>query len=117
MSQPKETTLNKFQVLQARLESSQFVFGLDVRTLLPVEIAAAAIGKSASTFRSDLLRRPRALPRVTRRHGRVWVLCGDLINWLDGRSGESDDDEAKPKAGRPTKAEQVRRQQAAGGVI
>lgn len=114
----QDNKLSKFQILQTRLQNSQFVYGLDVRTLLPIEIAASVIGKSCSTFRSDLIRRPHSLPQVTRRHGRVFVVVGDLINWLAGSPSVSPiiphtqtsiEPPTKRKRGRPTKVEQQAR--------
>lgn len=99
--------LQKFQVLQHRLESSQFVYRLDIRTLLPIDLAATAIGKSPSTFRSDLCRRPDSLPRVVRRGGRVFVFVGDLISWLDGQYLALGANIPRRKRGRPSKAEQI----------
>lgn len=105
--------LSKFQIFQSRLQSSQFIYQLDVQTLLPLEVAASAVGKSVSTFRSDLIRRPQSLPKVTRRHGRVFVVVSDLINWRDNTSVENaTTPPTKKKRGRPTKAEQLARQQA-----
>lgn len=104
------TAISKLQILQSRLQASQFVYSLDVRTLLPIELAAPAIGKSSSTFRSDLVRRPDALPPVVRRNGRVFVSVGDLIGWLDARPSDPQPQPGKSKRGRPTKAEQLARQ-------
>jgi hypothetical protein len=104
----------KSQILQSRLNASQFVFGLHPRTLLPIEIAAPSIGKSASTFRSDLVRRPNSLPVITRQHGRVFVKVSDLIDWMEGRRPApalAVELTHKPKRGRPTKADQIARQQ------
>lgn len=120
----QQNKVNKFQILQSRLQASQFVFSLDARTLLPIEVAAPTIGKSTSTFRSDLIRRPQSLPKITRRNGRVFVLAGDLIDWLTG--GRPTDNSSstqipsviteppvKKKLGRPTKAQQLAKKQAA----
>jgi hypothetical protein len=100
--------LSRAQIYQSRLQSSQFVLGLDPRTLLPIELAAPAIGKSTGTFRSDLVRRPNSLPVVTRQGGRVFVKVSDLIDWLEGRRPAPPTSD-KPKRGRPTKVEQARR--------
>lgn len=110
---PDVSIVSKFKILQSRLQASQFVYTLDVRTLLPIEVAAPAIGKSASTFRSDLCRRPKSLPKVIRKNGRVFVCVGDLINWLDQRPGEDVQSALPPSAqvlperGRPRKQESV----------
>lgn len=99
-------SLSRLQVLQARTESAQFVFQLDPVTLVPVEIAAPAIGKSPSTFRSDMVRRPECLPTITRRGSRVLVRVSDILAWLD--HGVPDDPApGKRRVGRPTKAEQL----------
>lgn len=109
-----DVSISKIQILQSRLAATQFVYQLDVRTLLPIELAAPAIGKSPSTFRSDLIRRPSCLPQVTRRGGRVFVKVGDLINWLNARPAEQvAPDPGKPRRGRPTKSMQIARQQVA----
>jgi hypothetical protein len=106
--------VSKSQILKSRLSASQFVFNLNPITLLPIELAAPAIGKSTSTFRSDLVRRPGSLPVVTRRGGRVFVRVADLIDWLEGRrpAPVADPTSDKPRRGRPTKAAQIARQQA-----
>lgn len=104
--------VSKLQVLQARYAASQFVYELHPRTLLPLDLAASAIGKTVSTFRSDLCRRPESLPPVVRRGGRVWVLVGDLLTWLDTPATPVEPDPDRPKRGRPTKAVQLARQRA-----
>lgn len=95
----------KAAALQARIESVQFVFGLDPKTPLPIDLAAPAMGKSIATFRSDVTRRPELLPRLTRVGGRVFVRVGDLLAFLDQPQPTT------RKRGRPTKAEQIRKAQ------
>lgn len=108
-------TLSRFAILHARAESAQVVFKLDPQTLVPVEIAAPVIGKSPSTFRSDLVRRPECLPRITRRGRRVLVRVSDLLDWVNNGAPITDPAHGKRRVGRPTKAEQIARAQAAGG--
>lgn len=109
MSQDQQQTISKLHIAQNRLQASQFVFQLDPRTLLPIEIAAPACGKSSSTFRSDLLRRPQSLPPVVRSHGRVHVRVKDLLDWIEGASAVPVSDAPALKRGRPTKAMQLAR--------
>lgn len=106
-------TLSRFAILQARTESSQFVLSLNPVTLVPVELAAPALGKSPSTFRSDLIRRPECLPRITRRGHRVLVRVSDILDWLSN-GAPADPTPGKRRVGRPTKAEQLAYAQAAG---
>jgi hypothetical protein len=110
--------VQKSQILQSRIQASQFVLSLDPRTLLPIELAAPAIGKSTGTFRSDLVRRPGSLPVVTRQHGRVFVRVADLIDWLEGRrpAPAVAVQPTHKRRGRPTKVEQARRLAEGGGA-
>jgi hypothetical protein len=89
---------------QQQLQNSQFVFGLDPRTLLPIDIAAPVVDKSVSTFRTDVTRRPSALPRLTRIGRRVFVRVADLIAFITPPA-EADVEPARRPARRPTKAE------------
>jgi hypothetical protein len=102
----------KSQILHSRFAATQFVYQLDPRTLLPIELAAPAIGKSPTTFRSDLVRRPEALPSVTRRGGRVFVSVADVLDWLEHGPRQPEPEQVPrtgKKRGRPTKAEQLAR--------
>lgn len=110
-------TLSRFAILQARAKSAQVVFGLDPQTLLPIELAAPAIGKSPSTFRSDLIRRPECLPRITRRGSRVLVRVSDILDWLTNGAPITNPAHGKRRVGRPTKAEQIARAQAERGTL
>lgn len=106
--------VSKFQILQSRAQSAQFVLDLHPLMLVPIEIGAAAIGKSPSTFRSDLCRRPQSLPRVTRRGGRVLLRVQDILDWLN--DGPPPPAPSQAKRGRPTKSEQLARAAAAAAA-
>jgi hypothetical protein len=104
--------ISRFQVYQARLSASQLVLSLDPRTLVPLDIAAPAIGKTVATFRTNLSRSPEILPPVIRRNGRVFVRVVDLLGWMNGETPSAPTTPAPTqgkKRGRPTKAEQIAR--------
>lgn len=100
--------VSREEVARATIAATQFVFGLDPRTLLPISLAAPACGKSPYTFANDVTKRPEVLPRLTRIGGRVFVQVKDLIDFLD--KPPSNQPATTPgKRGRPTKAEQMAR--------
>lgn len=108
------SSLSKLDLLQSRIASHQFVFKLDPLTLLPIDLAAPACGKSASTFRMDVTRRPSSLPKLTRIGRRVFVKVGDLlshINQQPEQEAQQPQPIAKKRRGRRTNAEKIARAQ------
>ena len=101
--------LSREQFKIARLQSAQFVYALDPRTLLPIDLAAADIGKAKSTFYSDQIRRPGALPKITRCGKKSFVSVADLLSWME--TGRLSPETAEPGRcrGGPTKAESAAR--------
>jgi hypothetical protein len=73
----------KLDLQRQQLEASQFVFGLDPLTLLTIDLAAPACGKTPSTFRTDVTRRPDSLPKLTRLGRRVFVRVEDLLAFIN----------------------------------
>ena len=103
--QQQQDQLSKFRILQSRLEAIQFIYKLDARTSLPHDVIAPACFKTVSTLRSDITRKPKSLPRITRRGGRVGVIVSDLIAWQDARPAEPlTSDQPSKKRGRTTNA-------------
>jgi hypothetical protein len=92
----------------SRLQASQFIFGLNPLTIVSIDVASLAIGKTGNTFRQDLFRRPESLPRTVRRGGRVFVQVSDLLDFLKNGNAQQQSSAGK-KRGRPTKSEQVAR--------
>lgn len=117
MSQANPNAISKFDRQKQRLLSAQFVFSLDPKTQLPIELFAPAINKDASTVRSDVKRRPWSLPKLTRtKTGRIFVTVEDLLTFLNSDSAEASVEAVPPgkrRVGRPTKAEQIARATAA----
>ena len=89
-----------------------------MQTLLNVEQLGACIHKSAASIRSDATRNPASLPPICRLPGTKRLLwrIEDVERWIaqhiHGQPGAAPvlEDSARPKRGRPTKAEQVARQ-------
>lgn len=91
-----------------------------MRPLLTVDELASYIHKSVASIRSDATRNPASLPPICRLPGTKRLLwrIEDVERWIaqhiHSESAASvipvPDDAAKPKRGRPTKAEQVARQ-------
>jgi predicted DNA-binding transcriptional regulator AlpA len=91
-----------------------------MKALLTVEELSAYIHKSVASIRSDATRNPSSLPPICRLPGTKRLLwrIEDVEEWIarhiHGDSTAvlvlSSDDDAKPKRGRPTKAEQIARQ-------
>lgn len=94
-----------------------------MKALLTVEQLAVYIHKSVASIRSDASRNPASLPPICRPPGTKRLLwrIEDVEGWLALHvRGEAvpvavppANDNAKPKRGRPTKAEQVARQRRA----
>lgn len=94
-----------------------------MKALLTVEQLSAYIHKSVTSIRSDVTRNPASLPPICRLPGTKRLLwrIEDVEGWLalhvsGGAASiivQPATDNAKPKRGRPTKAEQVARQRQA----
>lgn len=94
-----------------------------MKALLTVEQLAVYIHKSVASIRSDASRNPASLPPICRPPGTKRLLwrIEDVEGWLalyvrgDAAPIATPlvNDKAKPKRGRPTKAEQVARQRRA----
>ena len=91
-----------------------------MKALLTVEQLSSYIHKSVASIRSDATRNPASLPPICRLPGTKRLLwrIEDVEGWIaqhvHGKSAalsvQSARDDARPKRGRPTKAEQVARQ-------
>lgn len=91
-----------------------------MKALLTVEELSTYIHKSVASVRSDATRNPSSLPPICRLPGTKRLLwrVEDVEAWIvrhvNGGSAtmlvSSSDNDAKPKRGRPTKAEQIARQ-------
>lgn len=91
-----------------------------MKALLTVEQLSTYIHKSVASIRSDATRNPASLPPICRLPGTKRLLwrIEDVESWIaqhiHGKSAAcvpaSATDHARPKRGRPTKAEQVTRQ-------
>ena len=75
--------ISKFEQQKHQAQSSQFVFELSPQTLLTIDLAAPVIGKTPSTFRCDVTRRPQSLPHLTRIGGRIFVRVDDLLSFIN----------------------------------
>lgn len=96
---------SRIEKLRARAEAAQYVFNLDPRTLLPLEMAAPVLGKTCKTLRVDVTRCPEYLPRITRIGGQVFIKAGDLIDFISAPAP------ALLPRGRPSKAKQAQQAQ------
>lgn len=107
------TKISKLEKQKLQIQATQFVFGLHPETLLPIDIVAPAIGKKASTFRSDVNRRPADLPRLTRpnkkRKARIFVRVADLMEFIKR------DADLMPTAS--TRARKIRSNGVSGGEV
>lgn len=96
-----------------QFQSTQYLHSLDSATLLPIELAAPLLNKSASTLRTDITRRPGSLPVFVRFGRRVFFLKKDIDDFiLASRCAQPAAHAVAPavrKRGRPTKAEQLAR--------
>lgn len=93
------------------LQSQQFLHSLSPDTLLPLDLAAPLIGKTALTLRQDVLRRPaNTLPILTRIGRRIFMRKSDIDEFLNKSRVLP---VPEKKIGRPTKREQLARQTAA----
>lgn len=90
-----------------------------MKALLTVEQLSTYIHKSVASIRSDATRNPASLPPICRLPGTKRLLwrIEDVESWIAQHIGKSAacvpasaTDHARPKRGRPTKAEQVTRQ-------
>ncbi|WP_081601618.1 hypothetical protein [Thiobacillus denitrificans] len=91
-----------------------------MQALLTVEQLSKYLHKSVASIRSDATRNPASLPPICRLPGTKRLLwrIEDVEGWIaqhiHGKSAAlaalSASDNARPKRGRPTKAEQVARQ-------
>jgi hypothetical protein len=102
-----ENCISKTQKQKLQLESVQFIFGLAPQTILSIDLAAPACGKSPATFRVDVTRRPSSLPKLTRLGGRVFVRVEDLLAFINPPADPQHQAHQKRKAGRPTNAQKV----------
>ena len=104
----KEVFDEKIERLKLQAQAAQFVFGLDPQTLLPIDLVAPVINKTAATVRTDATRRPGSLPQITRKNGRVFVKVAHLLEYCN-TPDRADEYNLEPKrrVGRPTKAEQI----------
>jgi len=89
----------------------------DLPRFITVDELARRIGRHRFTIYHWVKDQPHRLPRVTRVHGRVFFIDSDVRAWFEAvRAGSVDRDpssaEAKPRRGRPTKAEQIRQREA-----
>ena len=113
------TLVNKLDLLQSRIKSSQFVLTLDPQTILPIDLAAPACGKTAATFRTDVTRRPASLPKLTRIGGRIYVTVADLLAHINPNPSSvvPTTVPTPKKKGRPTLVEQAARRAALGAGV
>jgi hypothetical protein len=91
-----------------------------MKALLTVEELSTYLHKSVASIRSDATRNPSSLPPICRLPGTKRLLwrIEDVEVWIArhiygesaAASVSSNDSDAKPKRGRPTKAEQIARQ-------
>ncbi len=98
--------LSKFARLKFQTESSQYIFDLHPDTRLTIDQVAFLCGKTISTFRCDVSRRPESLPKLTRppESGRVFVRVEDLLKFLNSPVDPHHQANQKRKAGRPANA-------------
>ena len=103
------------QVLQ--LQSTQYLHSLNPETLLPIELAAPLLNKSAATLRTDITRRPQSLPIFVRFGRRVFFIKKDVDSFIAASRCAAplpllvSTSIVKKKRGRPTKAEQFKAEQ------
>lgn len=91
-----------------------------MKALLTVEELSTCIHKSVASIRSDATRNPLSLPPICRLPGTKRLLwrTEDVEGWIarhihgDSAAGlvSSNNSDAKPRRGRPTKGEQIARQ-------
>ncbi len=102
--------------------SHQFLYSLDPSTLLPIELAAPLLNKSAATLRTDVTRRPQSLPVFVRFGRRVFFIKKDIDAFIQASrcaqfvqpSPVAVPAPAPKKRGRPSNASKVAR--LTGGV-
>ena len=101
---------NTLSILQ--LQNTQYLHSLNPETLLPIELAAHLLNKSASTLRTDITRRPQSLPIFVRFGRRVFFIKKDIDSFIAASRCVApllvsvSTSIVKKKRGRPTKAEQ-----------
>ena len=108
---------NTLSILQ--LQNTQYLHSLNPETLLPIELAAHLLNKSASTLRTDITRRPQSLPIFVRFGRRVFFLKRDIDSFIAASrctqpqpfaaSASPSPSSRSRKRGRPTKAEHLAR--------
>lgn len=98
---------------QQLVTSHQYLHSLNPETLLPIDLAAPLLNKSASTLRTDITRRPGALPVFVRFGRRVFFIKKDIDSFISASRCTQPAlvVAALPsrKRGRPTKTEQLAR--------
>ena len=102
-----------------QLQNTQYLHSLNPETLLPIDLAAALLNKTASTLRTDITRRPQSLPIFVRFGRRVFFLKRDIDSFIAAsRCTQPQPFAASPsnrKRGRPTKVEQAERLRGGAG--
>lgn len=92
---------------------------LSMKALLTVDDLSDCIHKSVTSIRSDVTRNPLSLPPICRLPGTKRLLwrAEDVERWLAEHvsgfamtAGIATDDDIKAKLGRPTKAQQIKKQ-------
>lgn len=100
MQVPKELLVSSFQYLHR----------LDPATLLPIDLAAPLLNKSASTLRADVTRCPHSLPVFVRFGRRVFFMKKDIDAFIqNGRQVKQEPVPEVKRRGRPTKALEARK--------
>ena len=95
MQVPKELLVSSFQ----------YLYALDPATLLPIDLAAPLLNKSASTLRTDVTRCPQSLPVFVRFGRRVFFMKKDIDAFIQaGRQVQQIPVPEVKRRGRPTKA-------------
>lgn len=111
---------NNKELAVLRLQNYQYLHSIDPETLLPIDLAAPLLGKTASTLRTDITRRPNSLPVFVRFGRRVFFLKKDIDAFISasrcvsGVAPTPTPSPDTPRRGRPTKAMQAARAAAEG---
>jgi hypothetical protein len=104
MTTNDDFTPDKFERLKLQAQAAQFVFTLDPRTLLPLDLIAPVLNKAVLTVRTNVTRRPEALPKLTIIDGFVFVRVEDLLKHIDPDTKKAEQVPSK-RRGRRTNAE------------